>query len=297
MEFRYLRLPVLRDLWLIAPVMLPTGWTATWLLGVRQPRRFRSTHSAGYRAFHIAKHSQRGARLAPWIKSAGSGSCPSINVVCRRVYEFSSTSYSLTLLKYSQSCLRYGESVSVGGEVVQPPPVRTYPGWYPCLERNGHSSMSSWLPTDFEVSESGKSLSLRGYINNIHPQQQTGLQHAIVTLLAKFLPLFERTLGDLRAYSTKSVIGDEQSRLDESTHPVNPKTGEPIEHWDEMEDEDSDNSDTHDQDLPTAWDRWIDTKPYIDPVPQRYVPEERLMGDGYTLGGKTIQVIVKVAEM
>lgn len=198
------------------------------------------------------------------------------------------------------SCMRYGKTILKDGKPAQAPPMRECEG-YNRLEsvgeswgdvsgaqRSGYSTTTSWLPTDVRVSEDGSDVKLLSYINNVHPLHQKGLEHVLTATLSQFIPMFEKLLGDLRNYTIDTVLGDKQSELDRSDIPINPKTGEPIESWDE---------DEEGIEGPTAWERWIQTAPYIDPKPGKYTAESRILGDGYSLKGKNIQVIVKVAEM
>ncbi|KAK0191991.1 hypothetical protein F5146DRAFT_1037906 [Armillaria mellea] len=52
----------------------------------------------------------------------------------------------------------------------------------------------SWLPTDFLISRDGKNAKSLGYINNIHPTNDTVLHTVIETLVARFTPLWSRVL-------------------------------------------------------------------------------------------------------
>ncbi|KAJ1670790.1 hypothetical protein GGF38_001274, partial [Coemansia sp. RSA 25] len=54
---------------------------------------------------------------------------------------------------------------------------------------------SCWLPTDFDVSEDG-SVTIRSYINNLHPVRYADLYHTISKVFAKFVPLLEQVATD-----------------------------------------------------------------------------------------------------
>ncbi|RPD53883.1 hypothetical protein L226DRAFT_576123 [Lentinus tigrinus ALCF2SS1-7] len=58
------------------------------------------------------------------------------------------------------------------------------------------SQKYQWLPTDFAVSESGEVNAL-GYINNLHPSRHTALYPLVTSVLARFVPMFERVLSDV----------------------------------------------------------------------------------------------------
>lgn len=131
----------------------------------------------------------------------------------------------------------------------------------------------------------------RGYINNVHPETQGGLHNALSGLLGRFMPLFSKALLDLAFFDrTQRVLGDQQSELDQSTRPVDPRTQKPVEQYDE---------ETYEEN--PLYEDWLDTSPYIDPLPGPYDARssltERTLGTGYSLAGRTVQVIVKVAEM
>lgn len=198
------------------------------------------------------------------------------------------------------SCMRYGKTYLKDGTLAQAPAMRecesyirlegvgeSYSGHTPA-QRSGHSTATSWLPTDIKV-EVDESIVVKEYFNNVHPADQEGLHEGLTALLRKFIPMFDRLLADLRNYIIKTVLGDEQSELDETTRPVNPKTNEPVEYWEDDEDEI--------EETPRAWENWLATAPYIDPKPGKYQPEMRFLGTGYTLKGKTVQIIAKIAEM
>ncbi|KAJ2073590.1 hypothetical protein GGI13_000810 [Coemansia sp. RSA 455] len=60
---------------------------------------------------------------------------------------------------------------------------------------SNHSYMG-WLPTDFDISEDG-SVSIRSYINNLHPTRYEGLYKAISKVFSKFVPLLEQVATDV----------------------------------------------------------------------------------------------------
>lgn len=158
------------------------------------------------------------------------------------------------------------------------------------------------------VSANGRKAGALGYINNVHLETQGGLHNALCDTLSQFLPLFEKTLGDLRTDFSHRIIAG-QSTIDESTKPINPTTSEPCEPWDDDCEDDIDSEAETDEDSEaeefpatakvSVWKTWMRTQPYNDPLPPAYClpkPEERL-GQGPSLAGAKIQVIVKIAEM
>ncbi|KAJ2745220.1 hypothetical protein GGI19_006524 [Coemansia pectinata] len=55
---------------------------------------------------------------------------------------------------------------------------------------------TTWLPTNFIVNDEG-SVSIRSYINNLHPTRYTELYQSISKVFAKFVPLLEQVTTDL----------------------------------------------------------------------------------------------------
>jgi Protein of unknown function (DUF4246) len=53
-----------------------------------------------------------------------------------------------------------------------------------------------WLPTDFDVSETGH-VSICSYINNLHPVEHENLYPIIAEIFGKFLPLLEQVVTDV----------------------------------------------------------------------------------------------------
>jgi len=152
------------------------------------------------------------------------------------------------------------------------------------------------------VSADGRTAGALGYINNVHPETQGRLHNALCETLSHFLPLFMKTLGDLKTDFTHCILAG-QSTIDDSNRPVNPKTGEPCEPWDDDCEDDVDSDDQSGGGEPPAeskvsvWKTWMRTQPYKDPLPPVYSLPERRLGSGASLKGTKIQVIFKIAEM
>ena len=185
-----------------------------------------------------------------------------------------------------------------------------------------HSEASAWLPTDFEVDSTGSRVMAQSYINNVNPEHQGALHNALSGLLAKFIPLFSKTLGDLRSHIHRtSVLGEAQSSTDKSGMPINPQTSEPFEEycgddtWEQAE-VDAMNAAAEAQRVtdgrtdgffweydgwtPKEYTCWMNDNIatlYTDPVPRLYVKPDRSLGTGYSLNGRHIQPITKIAEM
>ncbi|KZV69678.1 hypothetical protein PENSPDRAFT_753199 [Peniophora sp. CONT] len=77
------------------------------------------------------------------------------------------------------------------------------------LTRDFHDSTSvnpsfisrrfQWLPTDFAISADGTSAHALGYINNLEPRIHANTYLVIERLVARFVPLWERVLGETAA--------------------------------------------------------------------------------------------------
>ncbi|VDB86904.1 unnamed protein product [Peniophora sp. CBMAI 1063] len=61
------------------------------------------------------------------------------------------------------------------------------------------SKRFQWLPTDFEVSAGGNSARALGYINNLEPRTHLNAYPVLERLVAHFVPLWERVLGETAA--------------------------------------------------------------------------------------------------
>ncbi|KAJ2834301.1 hypothetical protein GGI24_000451 [Coemansia furcata] len=61
---------------------------------------------------------------------------------------------------------------------------------------NPNELYKSWLPTDFNVNEDG-SVTIRSYINNLHPIRYAALYQSISKVFAKFVPLLEQVATDM----------------------------------------------------------------------------------------------------
>ncbi|KAG9123192.1 hypothetical protein FRC07_000120 [Ceratobasidium sp. 392] len=146
------------------------------------------------------------------------------------------------------------------------------------------SQKFQWLPTDFVVSDDGKSVKSVGYINNLNPDQHVDLHTTIEELISAFIPLFERVLTD-SIPSNKAVPArtKNQYSYDERYKP-------------EPDYRDYQNG----AEFNRVYQEWSDNRPYRLPevVSEGYVPGSLEKRDTwYSLAGKTIQVIVKLANI
>ncbi|KAF7293195.1 hypothetical protein HMN09_01197500 [Mycena chlorophos] len=73
---------------------------------------------------------------------------------------------------------------------VAPPSIKAY-------SKNWVSKDFSWLPSDFAVDQNGTVKLLSPYINNLHPQEHQALYRVIEEVVAGFVPMWGRVLGDV----------------------------------------------------------------------------------------------------
>jgi hypothetical protein len=131
------------------------------------------------------------------------------------------------------------------------------------------SDKFQWLPSEFDVDASGK-VKIRSYINNLHPITHKGLYKTIASVFEKFVPLFAKTLADLRAPRPTRVTVDPYGWYGE----------EP-------------NFDGSDED--ERRDEWYETRTPSLPVPGAF--EMPAAPGKVSLNGKRLQVIVKLANI
>ncbi|KAG8729358.1 hypothetical protein FRC12_021032 [Ceratobasidium sp. 428] len=149
------------------------------------------------------------------------------------------------------------------------------------------SKRFQWLPTDFIVSKDGKSVKSVSYINNLHPDYHAELHTAIEELIGAYIPLFERVLTD-SIPSNRAVPArtDNSYSYDEDYKP------EPD--WKD------DMNDGEEEDYNTRHEEWSMNRPINLPdVPSEGYAKGSLekRSTWYSLAGKTIQVIVKLANI
>ncbi|KAG8912587.1 hypothetical protein FRC00_004197, partial [Tulasnella sp. 408] len=144
------------------------------------------------------------------------------------------------------------------------------------------SDKFAWLSTDFKISEDGSSAKAVSYINNLHPSH-TELYSIIEALVARFSFLFDRVLTDLSNY-------DESWNLR-------------IEGGYDFDDDEEEKPEQEDEEEDEAYDARIETWNMQRPITLSSVPSEGYTKDisnrpkTYTIRGKEVQVIVKLANI
>ncbi|TBU59743.1 hypothetical protein BD310DRAFT_905697 [Dichomitus squalens] len=144
-----------------------------------------------------------------------------------------------------------------------------------------------WLPTDFEVSESGEVEPL-AYINNLHPIDHRALYSTISSILSRFVPLFEKVLSDaVSPWPPLAVRPNPYSWYDHITVPAPAYR------------EYGDNQGAY-KDSYAEWEskyRWPsipEPEPFVPPTATSADEEDKMK---ISLRGRTLQVIVKLANV
>ncbi|KAI5121387.1 hypothetical protein M0805_001200 [Coniferiporia weirii] len=164
----------------------------------------------------------------------------------------------------------------------------------PSLSISGFSSMRlksrkfQWLPTDFAVAGDGTVKGV-GYINNLHPSHEK-LYGGIERVLGVFIPLFERVLTDM-LHPLPTRIPDDYEALED----CGPAFLRPPDSRDEGED-DSD-VDYYQRFLDYVEGAWNDDPIVGLPDVNDYAGDLEARHTTVSLRGRTIQVIVKLANI
>lgn len=150
------------------------------------------------------------------------------------------------------------------------------------------SEKFQWLPTDVDVSDDGDAL-FRSYVNNVHPEKHRELAAVLPELFARFRPLWENVLTDLRRPRPLRIKADpfrwygssEPEHPDESSsYDDDEAYGEAVAAWEE------------------AWGHWWENRrPAIPDAPDFTPPESPDESERVDLRGRRLQVIVKLATI
>ncbi|KAJ2871989.1 hypothetical protein GGH93_004396, partial [Coemansia aciculifera] len=76
--------------------------------------------------------------------------------------------------------------------------------------KSGDKYASCWLPTDFDVGKDG-SVSIRSYINNLHPVRYAELYQTISKVFAKCVPLLEQVVTDaIHPHQSRDIFDNDK---------------------------------------------------------------------------------------
>ena len=127
------------------------------------------------------------------------------------------------------------------------------------------SKRFQWIPSDFSVDNHGKVTLTSPYINNVHPTHQKELYSVIPEILQHALPMFERVLSDLLRPLLPMRIGTSDGRGFEGEETVD-----------------------------CIWKTGIPSTP---DARKNYSGDLNVTNDQISLKGRTLQVIVKLANI
>ncbi|KAG9083188.1 hypothetical protein FRC06_004664 [Ceratobasidium sp. 370] len=169
---------------------------------------------------------------------------------------------------------------------IPPPDLPTAAGSYwPREENYSISQKFQWLPTDFVVSDDGKTVKSVSYINNLNPDQHAGLHTTIGELIGAFLPLFERVLTD--SIPTNYAVPERTNNSYSYDEDYKPRP-------------DYEDYSSGDEEYARVTEEWLEDRPIRlpDVSSKGYALGSLEKRDTwYSLAGRTIQVIVKLANI
>ncbi|WP_309054654.1 DUF4246 domain-containing protein [Streptomyces sp.] len=148
------------------------------------------------------------------------------------------------------------------------------------------SERFQWLPTDVDISADGEA-TFRSYVNNVHPEKHRALLSVLPEVFARFRPLLENVLTDLRHPRPPRIEADpygwydsEPERPDASAHSDDAAYREAVRAWE------------------TAMDDWWENRsPVVPDAPAFTAPEPLDASARVDLRGRRLQVIVKLATL
>ena len=145
-----------------------------------------------------------------------------------------------------------------------------------------------WLPSDFSVDGDEKVALVSPYINNIHPTHHKELYSVIPEILRRALPMFERVLSDLLRplLPMRIVTSGGRGYGGEETADCIWENGIPYPNYSSEEEFDEDR------------DAWHAKHKFNTPDARgKYDGDLKVMSDQISLKGRTLQVIVKLANI
>lgn len=156
------------------------------------------------------------------------------------------------------------------------------------------SRLHQWLPTDVQIQQDGDgsfTATFLDYINNLHPREHSKLYGILEGVLVRFIPLWERVLGDLLWHEEPpSRVPDGYSIRDDG--PEQPP-------WSQWNERDDPVINKKFDDYDAAYEEWTknclilpDAKPYIPG--HRVAPHRTRV---YSLANRKLQIITKLANI
>lgn len=148
------------------------------------------------------------------------------------------------------------------------------------------SERFQWLPTDVDVDSDGE-VAFRSYVNNVHPENHGELASVLPQLFGRLLPLFENVLTDLRHPRPLRIQADpygwydsEPEYPDKASYSDAEAYAEALSAWETAQD-----------------DWWENRRPVVPDAPVFTSPEVPDGSSRVDLGGRGLQIIVKLATI
>ena len=156
------------------------------------------------------------------------------------------------------------------------------------IESKFSSENFQWLPSDFFVDHDGEVTLASQYINNVHPTKHKELQSVIPEILQRALPMFERVLSDaIRPLLPMRIVSSGRRGWGGE------ETAECI--WDGDIPYPNPSSEEEYEENP---DEWLGKHKFNTPdAREKYDGDLEVMNDQISLKGRTLQVIVKLANI
>lgn len=144
-----------------------------------------------------------------------------------------------------------------------------------------------WLPSDFFVDHDGKVTLTSPYINNVHPTRHKELYSVIPEILQYAIPMFERVLSD----AVRPLL---PMRIATSCRGWNREESAECIWEDDIPYPGSSSEEEYEEDR----DKWFYKRGFKTPnARDRYDGDLGVMKDRFSLKGRTLQVIVKLANI
>ena len=142
------------------------------------------------------------------------------------------------------------------------------------------SQRFQWMPSDFSVDNDGKVTLISPYINNIHPIRHKELYSVIPEILERAIPMFERVLSDLQRplLPMRVMMSGGGDCIWENGIPY-PSSSSEDEYYNDQ-------------------DAWLAKRAFRTPDgKKKYNGELQVMSNQTSLKGRTLQVLVKLANI
>ncbi|KAF9779819.1 hypothetical protein BJ322DRAFT_1113127 [Thelephora terrestris] len=150
------------------------------------------------------------------------------------------------------------------------------------------SERFQWLPSDFLIDGDGKATLASPYINNVHPTQHKELCSVIPEILQRALPMFERVLSDTirQLLPMRIVTSGGRGFNNEETADCIWEDGMPYP------------GSSSEEECEEDQEAWLDKHSFKTPdAREHYDGDLKVMGERISLKGRTLQVIVKLANV